>query len=335
MRISKSAAAAHRAAVIHLFCGPTAQEKPAAEPSGAGCSKGDEPPLAKLVRTWPATLDGHDPWGDGSTAAAARVADMAAAAEARSGAARLRSYPLPRRTSLAQMRKAMAARLRAARKSFTVGCEAYLQLYRVRKDVVSLQGSSGALMQAAHSAGLSWVTTQAGQGLGPPSAAALAWCAEFVEVSASVHGADVQAHATVMPSNMLEGGLDKLEGGRPASPLLLLLDWSQAAASAAMVVWDTACCCGAEGRVVVKLQDGTTKKGMHARYALSSQKISPCRAACSCPGQGDPLQGVGRGAPRQGRRGEGRAAHAGRAPRRGSLHFLYGGQAGDVQDAQA
>ena len=175
---------------------------------------------SRLVRMWPAIVAAHEPLGDARSATAARVADLAAAAEERAGAARLRTYPLPRRTTLAQMRKAMAARLRAARVTALAGCNADVHLCGILKEVAGLQVSCLTLMEAAHSAGLAWLSA----GQGPGLAAAQAWCKEFVEVSASVHGAHVQAQATVMPPCMeATRHTDGLQGGRRASSPLYLL----------------------------------------------------------------------------------------------------------------
>ena len=187
----------------------------------AGGSGADASVSRRLMRMWPATMDAHEPWSGARGAAEARVAALTGAAEARLTAARLRTYSLPRRTALAQMRKAMAARLRAARTTIIAGCNAYINLSGVvLDDVGGLQSSCTTLMEAAHAAGLSWILA----GQGPGLAAGQAWCAEFVEVSASVHRADVQAQATVLPLFLLGDGLsDKLHREKHASPLLHLL----------------------------------------------------------------------------------------------------------------
>ena len=168
--------------------------KPSAEAAAAA--------RAELVRRWPETMKALEPCSEARAAAAARVADLDAAAERRADAARMQACQLPRRVTDKYLWNTWAACSRSLKAKLTADERVLDSLNSLLKELRALEDSCQSLVDAAHSAGLAWL--QHGVGLsvgdGPDVAAARAWCADFVAVSAGVHEAQLQAQTMGVPT---------------------------------------------------------------------------------------------------------------------------------------
>ena len=165
---------------------------------------------AELVRRWPDFMTAYGPHDDASAAAAATAADLAAEAERRADAARMQTYPLPRRVTDAYLRDLWATCSRSLLTRPAANRKVIFSLdggpggaQGLLKELRGLEDSSQSLVDTAHLAGLAWVQHGARLSIGdsPGMAAVRAWCADFVEVSAGVHEAHMLAKAiAVVPA---------------------------------------------------------------------------------------------------------------------------------------
>ena len=87
-------------------------------------------------------------------------------------------------------------------------------------------------LDSAHAAGLKWLTSA---GLspghdGPGLAAGHAWCGEFLEVSADMHGAEMRASAMILHLPDMSGGMTahvrEFKGGGSLAHLCFYLLWA-------------------------------------------------------------------------------------------------------------
>ena len=153
---------------------------------------------AELVRQWPEAMKAHQPHDEARAAATARVADLVATAERRADAARMQTYPLPRRVTDAYLRDLWATCSRSLNARPAAAERAILSLdAHLLKEIRGLGGICQSLVDAAHLAGLQWALT----GDGPGVTAVQAWCADFVEVSARVHEAMMLVQTVIVPEH--------------------------------------------------------------------------------------------------------------------------------------
>lgn len=191
------------------FLGPMSEGQPPLESKvmgeGRGAGRGVKGGMTRaeaaaaarsdLVRQWPRDMRAHELFLDAYKAAAARLANTTADAESRAAAARMLTYPLPRRVTPAVIREVTAGIARSLKSKLAAGKRAEEGLDAVDVEVTGLYDSCLNLIDAAHSAGLAVLAL----GNGPGMAAGHAWCTEFVEVCAGVQGAFVMAKAMDAP----------------------------------------------------------------------------------------------------------------------------------------
>lgn len=280
-----------------------------------------------FLRAWRGLLDAHEPCLDAQNAADEHMASLVAAAAERADAARMQSHPLPQMTGKS-MREKAAACARYMRANTAAVTMALDSRDAVMTQARGLQDRCASLISAAHAAGLAWLSLGDGSGL----AAGQAWCTEFIEVSAGVHGAKVQAHAAVLPYTkaVWNALFDKLAGVKRLlhpfilnSPVLLIGDrdnhhackvvgycWGSKRALAVLACLPGQDSCWAgfvlHSRADMLLRE--TKARMHAQHPSEQLRQSMDLAASRCHCRGDHLRRGGR--PCRSRQREGASAGA-------------------------
>lgn len=183
---------------------------------------------AELRRQWHMHLTAREAVDAAIAAAALQSAELWAATEERMRAARLQSYPLPRRITLSYMEAAVKALSCSWRAQKIVGDRVREGFVEALDDVDWVQESCLSLVSAAHLAGqvkamahpccLAAASCDSRRGcltlcachqvwaVGRPSMAnGQAWCLEFLEACAGVHAAQVLA------DGHLEGALRRVD----------------------------------------------------------------------------------------------------------------------------
>ena len=161
---------------------------PAGGKAGAGAAAAA---CMGFVRRWPAVMQKLKPLEDACgllSAAASRAAELSKAAAGQAAAARERTYPLPQHTTLDHVLASVSAGIRSARVAVRACDQERDSLSSVLMEMDPLRASCVGLINAAHSAGLAWLSA----GEGPGLEAGQAWCAEFLEVCAGLYHANVQ-----------------------------------------------------------------------------------------------------------------------------------------------
>ena len=198
--------------------GSSRSEHPAEGRTGAEAAAAT---FVELVRRWPALMQALEPCEDARSAAADRAADLEQAAEGREAAALEQTYPLPRRITLAHVQATVAAGNCSLLAKREAGNKVQRSLVGVLAEMGALQGSCAGLVDAAHAAGLAWLSAAE---VAPGLEACQAWCSDFMAICAGARRAHVQAEAcregaSVLTSLMDEGMeefMSQLQGGRHA-----------------------------------------------------------------------------------------------------------------------